>query len=94
MRVMFLVHEEVDNVGVAVEDIPEGVASTGRFRDQPGELEVTVSEPVKLGHKVALRDIAAGDEVVEYGVAIGRATQDIQPGQCVHTHNLKGQRWS
>jgi (2R)-sulfolactate sulfo-lyase subunit alpha len=53
-----------------------------------------VSEPVKLGHKLALRDISAGDEVVEYGVAIGRATREIQRGQCVHTHNLKGQRWS
>ncbi len=94
MHVMFLVHKEVDNVGVAVEDIAPGAVSAGRFRSQPGELEVMVSEPVLLGHKLALRDIAAGAEVVEYGVAIGLATQDIRQGQCVHTHNLKGQRWS
>ena len=94
MRVMFLVHEETDNVGVAVEDIPGGVAASGRFRDQVGELVITVTEPILLGHKLALRDIADGVEVVEYGVAIGRATQDIERGQCVHTHNLKGQRWS
>jgi (2R)-sulfolactate sulfo-lyase subunit alpha len=95
LRVTFLVHEEADNVGVAVEDIPEGDgASSGRFRDQSGELLITVTEPILLGHKLALRDIANGDEVVEYGVAIGRATQDIKQGQCVHTHNLKGQRWS
>jgi (2R)-sulfolactate sulfo-lyase subunit alpha len=91
---MFLVHEEVDNVGVAVEDIEAGSASIGRFRDQPGELSITVAEVVPLGHKLALRDIAAGDEVIEYGVAIGRATKDIRQGECVHTHNLKGQRWS
>lgn len=92
---MFLVHEEADNVGVAVEDIPgDGVASSGRFRDQPGDLLITVTEPVALGHKLALRDIAQGDDVVEYGVVIGRATQDIEQGQCVHTHNLKGKRWS
>ena len=40
------------------------------------------------GHKYALRDIAAGENIVKYGVPIGRATEDIAPGQWVHTHNM------
>jgi (2R)-sulfolactate sulfo-lyase subunit alpha len=91
--VIFLVHRGGDDVGVAVEDIVAGTQSTGRFKDQDGELDILVTEDVPLGHKLALHDIADGAEIIEYGVAIGRATADIQTGQYVHTHNLKGQRW-
>ncbi|MBO5267912.1 MAG: altronate dehydratase [Muribaculaceae bacterium] len=40
------------------------------------------------GHKVALRPIAKGEEVIKYGFPIGRATQDIAEGEWVHSHNL------
>ena len=36
------------------------------------------------GHKVALRPIAKGEEVIKYGFPIGRATQDIVEGEWVH----------
>lgn len=93
MPVKFLVHRDGDDVGVAVEDIPAGTQSAGRYKDQPGEIDIVVSEDVPLGHKLALHDISSGAEIVEYGVTIGRATADIKAGQYVHTHNLKGQRW-
>ena len=41
------------------------------------------------GHKYALRDIKAGENVIKYGQPIGHATEDIQKGDHVHTHNLK-----
>lgn len=44
---------------------------------------------IPAGHKIALEPIKKGEFVVKYGEVIGRATQDIQPGQWVHTHNLK-----
>jgi altronate hydrolase len=40
------------------------------------------------GHKIATRAIAQGDPVRRYDQIIGTATQDIAPGQHVHTHNL------
>lgn len=40
-------------------------------------------------HKFALRDIAAGEKVIKYGMPIGVATSDIKAGDHVHTHNLK-----
>jgi altronate hydrolase len=43
-----------------------------------------------LGHKIALRAIAAGEEVLKYGAPIGRATADIPAGAHVHLHNLRG----
>ena len=94
MAVNFLVHAEGDSVGVAVEDISAGSLVRGALKDGVGELEVLVTDRVPLGHKLALRELANGEEVVEYGVVIGRATADIGVGQGVHTHNLKGQRWS
>jgi altronate hydrolase len=53
----------------------------------PGE-GVTVAGLVPPGHKVAVRAIRAGSPVRRYGQVIGVATQDIAPGQHVHTHNL------
>ena len=41
------------------------------------------------GHKYALRDIAAGENIIKYGNPIGHATEDIKAGEHVHTHNVK-----
>jgi hypothetical protein len=46
-----------------------------------------LADQIALGHKVALRDIQAGEPVVKFGVAIGRASRDIRAGQWVHLHN-------
>ena len=45
---------------------------------------------VPMGHKVALRQIAAGEAVIKYGARIGRATAASEPGDHVHLHNLAG----
>ena len=44
---------------------------------------------VPRGHKLALRDIAAGEAVVKYGFPIGLATVDIAAGEHVHSHNVR-----
>jgi (2R)-sulfolactate sulfo-lyase subunit alpha len=93
MQQDFLVHAPDDVVGVAVHDIEPGPAVRGRVQNGRA-FELAVSQPVPLGHKVALRDIAAGQPVVKYGVVIGRATRDIAAGDHVHVHNLKGERWT
>ena len=41
------------------------------------------------GHKYALRDIKAGENIIKYGYPIGHATCDIAKGEHVHTHNVK-----
>ena len=47
------------------------------------------NEQIPAGHKYALRLIAKGEYVIKYGEIIGKATQDIQEGEWVHTHNVK-----
>ena len=48
----------------------------------------TVAVDTQTGHKVALTDIAYGQNVIKYGFAIGHATKDIKKGERVHTENL------
>lgn len=42
----------------------------------------------ETGHKRALCDIAAGENVIKYGYPIGHAKVDIKEGEHVHSHNL------
>ena len=41
------------------------------------------------GHKYALRDIKAGENIIKYGNPIGHAIIDIKAGEHVHNHNIK-----
>lgn len=72
-----------DNVATLLDDANGPLQVLG---SAPQELQLL--EPVSLGHKVALRDIPAGEAVVKYGVRIGHATQAIPRGAWVHLHNL------
>jgi altronate hydrolase len=55
---------------------------------QLGEAGLTARDAVPAGHKLALRAIAAGQDVRKYGQVIGQATRDIAAGEHVHVHNL------
>ena len=68
----------LDNVGVALCPLQKG--------QQTGE--VTALDAVPSGHKIALQAIRVGEAVVKYGYPIGVATQEILPGQHVHSHNM------
>ena len=68
-----------DNVLVALSPLEKGETLQG----------VTALENVPQGHKMALRDIRAGENVIKYGFPIGHALQDIPAGSWVHTHNVK-----
>lgn len=53
--------------------------------DEHDDVEVNL----ETGHKIALKNILKGENVIKYGFPIGHATQYIEKGQIVHTHNLK-----
>lgn len=88
----FLVHNEGDHVGVAVQDVEPG-ARRAVYMDSDREVEIAVLEPVPLGHKVALVDLDAGSGVTEYRVPIGVTRRAIHGGELVHVHNLRSARW-
>lgn len=88
-----LVHEAEDYVGVAIVSLKAGARAQVMTLDGRPLRTVEVTEDISLGHKVAMRDIPEGEEVVEYGRSIGRATRPISKGSHVHIHNLKSLRW-
>lgn len=81
-----LVISDRDNVATALEAL-----QPGRVVEAQGT-QVTVAQAIPPGHKIALRTIPAGAEVVKYGSPIGTATEDIRPGTHVHTHNVASSR--
>jgi altronate hydrolase len=76
------IHES-DQVVVALSALEAG--DTFRIGNQ----QVTLTEAIARGHKVAVKPIPAGAPVIKYGFPIGHATKDIQPGMWVHTHNVR-----
>lgn len=62
------------------------VESGGERRD------VTVLDPIPFGHKIAIRSMAPGDDVLKYGEVIGRASEPIESGRWVHVHNVESVR--
>ncbi|MES3106634.1 UxaA family hydrolase [Sphingomonas aurantiaca] len=72
-----------DSVATLLDDAQAGAVVT------VGDSELTLSDDIGRGHKVALASIAAGDPLLKYGYPIGTATQAIAAGAHVHSHNLK-----
>jgi len=73
-----------DNVATLIDDAPAGVvALIGATRG-----EVAAVENILRGHKIALREIAANESVIKFGVRIGHATRPIARGAWVHLQNL------
>ena len=93
MQHSLLVHEADDHVGVAVVDLCEGAEAHSVTLSGQAAGTVKVVQDIPLGHKVAMRDIQQGEDVVEYGRPIGRASEPIACGAHVHTHNLRSLRW-
>src|SRR5581483_11474094 len=79
-----------DDVAVALRDLEAGADVAVRRPD--GSARMRVREPIPLGHKFALRALAAGAPIRKYGEVIGEATEAIAAGAHVHVHNLASLR--
>lgn len=94
MKKGILLHETGDDVGVAVMNLDAG-EEIGAFTLEGEHVrQVNLVSDVPLGHKVAMRDLDQGREVIEYGRAIGAAVAPIAAGEHVHIHNIRSLRWA
>jgi altronate hydrolase len=71
-----------DNVLVALTDLKKG--DSIEFNAQ----SITLTTDVKAKHKFPTRNLGQGDEVIMYGVLIGKTTQPVKLGELIHTHNM------
>lgn len=76
-----------DNVATLLSDVAAGARVVVRGEQQLPE--ITVREPIREGHKVALVRIEQGDQITKYGTSIGTATRAVEPGEWVHLHNCR-----
>jgi hypothetical protein len=51
--------------------------------------EILFTHEIEFGHKIAKRQIRAGEKIIKYGIPIGSATTDLIIGDHIHLHNMK-----
>ena len=84
-----------DNVAVAVQPLNVGEKlSIGEIvpfshTDAIIGSVIEVKEEIPVGHKVALRDFASGDNIIKYGCPIGHAIKGTACGCLVNEKNIK-----
>ena len=62
------------------------------FRGQSITLDdqtVTLSDEIQVGHKIARRDLKAGDKIIKYGAPIGSMKTEAVRGAHIHMHNMQ-----
>ena len=72
--------EQKDNVATALEELIPGAL---RLLGDGCMREAEAVQKIPKGHKIALQNIRAGEDVIKYGVRIVRA------GEWVHLHNIR-----
>lgn len=79
---MVLKLQSVDNVVIALKDIPKGKEVWW------DNVAFVVKELIPAKHKFAAVDFNVGDYIYMYGIVVGKATQFISKGSLIHTHNI------
>jgi altronate dehydratase small subunit len=90
MKLCFQIHPN-DNVATLLDDaateLIEVIRAGGDTALNPNRDQLTLNQPVLLGHKTALCDIHPNTPIIKFGIQIGTATQYIRSGDWVHLHN-------
>ena len=74
----FVKIRDKDDVIVALRDFKKGETVDG----------IVLLDDVKMGHKIAIRDMKKGHHLIKYGNVIGVLCQDVKKGNWIHSHNL------
>ena len=77
----WLVLHEKDSLVVALQDLKKG-----EVYEVSGQ-SIELQDDVKAKHKFTMKDFAKDEEMVQYGVAVGRALQDLPAGTRITVAN-------
>ncbi len=72
---------EEDNVGIITS--PNGLEKGATVMES-----ITLKQFIGMGHKVALKSLSKGSEVIRYGQVIGYSSSAIEPGMLVSEKNI------
>lgn len=73
----------LDNVVVALKQLPKATVVTVNGH------EIVVRDTIPPGHKMAIANIQSEQPILKFGWPIGLANRLIEPGQHVHSHNVR-----
>ena len=79
----FIKINPADNVAVAIHDVEAGVCF------DIGGVQIVPLTHIPAGHKVALKDLAEGEDVIKYGFPIGHLIQAVPQGGLIDHSVLK-----
>ncbi len=84
--------DEGDNVATVTSEVSKG--EQVEVISPVGSLLIRAEnkEDVPFGHKIALKPLAKGEEIIKYGEVIGVASVGIKVGEWLHTHNVESIR--
>ncbi len=88
MKDNILIIHARDNVAVALRTLDAGELAVAK-----GMEGFPALEKIPASHKIALRDISQGEEIIKYGETVAVSGRNIKKGEWVHTHNLESKRW-
>lgn len=86
MDVQALLMDEKDNVVTCVRATAAGDEIIYRYGDE--YRSVKAEEDIPFCHKIALKDLAEGDDVIKYGELIGKTSRAIPRGHWVSHENI------
>ena len=84
--------DEKDNVATTTNEVDVGEALEVISPDGRVIIKPKVVEPIPFGHKLAIKPIEKGEDIIKYGEVIGVTTQPIKVGAWVNTHNVGSAR--
>jgi (2R)-sulfolactate sulfo-lyase subunit alpha len=94
MKPDIVIHDPTDSVGVAVvEGIEAGQELAVWIMETDENTSIVAEDPIPLGHKIAMVDLAEGDTLIKYGYDIGKVVAATPTGHHVHVHNVKTKKW-
>ncbi len=83
METKYLKINPADNVVVAITDLKAGEIISDEGAD------VVLKEDVPAGHKVTLKNLAEGENVIKYGYPIGHVRQDVEAGKWINENQIQ-----
>ena len=83
METKYLKINPADNVVVAITDLKAGEIISDEGAN------VVLKEDVPAGHKVTLKDLNEGENVIKYGYPIGHVRQDVEAGKWINENQIQ-----
>ena len=83
METKYLKINPADNVVVAITDLKAGEIISDEGAD------VVLKEDVPAGHKVTLKNLTEGENVIKYGYPIGHVRQNVEAGKWINENQIQ-----